>query len=35
MSIAAVNCEGIGPAVEQQCYIMNTSVTNGNLYNII
>ena len=35
LSTAAVNCEGIGPAVEQQCYIMNTSIINGNSYNII
>ena len=33
MSIAAVNCEGIGLAVEQQCYIMNTPNVTGNLFN--
>ena len=33
MSIAAVNCEGIGLAVEQQCYIMNTPIVTGNLFN--
>ena len=33
MSIAAVNCEAIGLAVEQQCYIMNTPIITGNLFN--